>query len=680
MPDGREPAVNLLCVNAEQVREFAEQAGEETLRSRYTIGQWAWETDAVPAWWDASFDLVDEVWVYSSYVAENLARATDVGVPVVVVPLPVTKPDAHGATVPFELPDGFVFLFAFDFFSTLERKNPLGLIEAFKRAFEPGEGPTLLLKTINAQYRPEARERLRHAIGDRDDIRLVDAMLEPAEMAALFQRADSYVSLHRSEGYGLTLAESMALGKPVIATGYSGNTDFMTPANSYLVDWTLTEVGPEAEHYPEEGIWAEPSLEHAAATLREVYGDRAASAARGARAASDIAAWLSPEAVGAIARKRLVRIGRRRTGAPPAAAGAPLPGGDFEHRLWFDLSGGGRGGAKGAARRALFRALRPYTASERELDLALAAALRRLALELHSDRAAGSREQARVQRRLDEIGGALEALTRHQEDLRGRLGVQEATAEGLVPRVDDAQRQLHELMVGARAAPYMAGEGLSVFEDERAGRVLGFRRDAPADEDGEAYRRFEEVFRGPRERVAELIEPYVPLLEGRGPVLDVGCGRGELLERLKAAGIEASGVDSDAGMAARARAAGLDVTVGDAIGHLESLPPGSLGAITAIHVIEHLPADALVRFFELAHARLRPGGVLVAETINPHAVNALKTFWVDPTHQHPIFPEVAVVLADVAGFRRSFMWFPRGSGDAEADRFRQDAYAVVAEL
>ena len=109
------------------------------------------------------------------------------------MPLPVTKPDAHGATVPFELPDGFVFLFAFDFFSTLERKNPLGLIEAFKRAFEPGEGPTLLLKTINARYRPEARERLRHAIGDRDDIRLVDAMLEPAEMAALFARADSYV-------------------------------------------------------------------------------------------------------------------------------------------------------------------------------------------------------------------------------------------------------------------------------------------------------------------------------------------------------------------------------------------------------------------------------------------------------------------------------------------------------
>ena len=163
-------------------------------------------------------------------------------------------------------------------------------------------------------------------------------------------------------------------------------------------------------------------------------------------------------------------------------------------------------------------------------------------------------------------------------------------------------------------------------------------------------------------------------------MLDVGCGRGELLEQLKPAGIEASGVDSDAGMAERARAAGLDVVVGDGISHLESLAPGSLGAITAIHVIEHMPADVLVRFFRLARERLRPGGLLVCETINPHAVHALKTFWVDLTHQHPVFPEVAVVLADVAGFRRGFMWFPRGTGDAEADRFQEDAYAVVAEV
>ena len=276
--------------------------------------------------------------------------------PVVVVPLPVEAPDAGGATVPFALPDGFVFLFAFDFFSTLERKNPLGLVEAFTRAFAPGEGPVLVLKTINARHRPEAREHLRHAIGGREDILLVDEALDERQMAALLARADCFVSLHRAEGFGLGPAEAMALGKPVIATGFSGTTDFMTPANSYLVDWRLRSVGPDAEHYPAEGTWAEPSVEHAAALMREVWSDPGAAAARGARAREDVAISLSAQAVGAIARARLARIDRRRTRIAPAAAG-PVPGREVEQRLAFDLSGSGRGGLRGTARRALFRAL-----------------------------------------------------------------------------------------------------------------------------------------------------------------------------------------------------------------------------------------------------------------------------------------------------------------------------------
>ena len=657
--------------------------GEEALSERYTIGQWAWETDAVPAWWDTSFDLVDEVWVYSRYVAENLARATDVDVPVVVMPLPVTKPDAGGATIPFEVPDGFVFLFAFDFFSTLERKNPLGLVEAFKRAFEPGEGPTLLLKTINARFRPEARERLRHAIGDRDDIRLVDALLEPDQMAALFQRADSYVSLHRAEGYGLTLAESMALGKPVVATGFSGNTDFMTPANSYLVDWTLTDVGPDAEHYPEDGTWAEPSLEHAAATLREVVADPEAAAARGARAAADIAAWLTPAAVGEIARKRLAADRppppRPRSRPPAADAGAArrrlrAPA-RVRPRRRRPRRAEGRRPARAVPRHAPVHRVgagaRPLAGRRGPPARARAAPRPRGArARAGAAPAPARRARARGGGAHRPPGGAARARRRSRRPTRARS-----------PRASTRPSAGSTSWSAARARePYMAGEGLTFSEDERTGRVLGFDHEAADAQAGDAYTRFEDVFRGSRERVAELVEPYVELLAGQDPVLDVGCGRGELLEQLKVAGIEASGVDADAGMAERARAAGLDVAVGDGIAHLESLPPGSLGAITAIHVIEHLPADALVRFFRLARERLRPGGLLVCETINPHAVHALKTFWVDPTHQHPLFPEVAVVLADVAGFRRGFMWFPRGTGDAEADRFREDAYAVVAEV
>jgi glycosyltransferase involved in cell wall biosynthesis len=641
LPDGEQPEVNFLCVNADQTPELVEALGEE-VRGRYTIGSWAWETDLVPERWDTAFGLVDELWVYSTYVAENLARASDV--PIVVMPLPVEAPDPAGATVPFELPDGFLFLFVFDFFSTLERKNPLGVIEAFTRAFAPGEGPTLVLKTINADYRVQERERLRHAIGDRTDILLVDRSLDPRELAALFTRADCYVSLHRAEGFGLTLAESMALAKPVIATGYSANTDFMTPSNSYLVDWELTQVGPDAEHYPANAHWAEPSTEHAAALMREVFTDQAGARARGERARRDVLAALSTEAIGARARDRLMRIAALRSKRPQQAAPWPHP--DLPGRLGFDLSGGEGNGARGALRRGVFRALKPYTTSERALDETFAEGLRRLSLELDAERAAWQRERRRSALRdaqLEELRVRLETADRHQQSAeQSRM-----------------RRDLDDLVTAAHAIPFMAGDPFEFFQHPVAGRVFGFR-EAPGEgvRDAEAYRAFEDVFRGSHERVRRLMEPYAELLKGHGPVLDVGCGRGELLEVL--------------------HEAGLDVFLADGIAHLEAQPEGSLGAVVSMQVIEHLPREALLRLFAAGRRALRPGGLFIAETVNPHAGHALKTFWVDLTHQHPIFPEVTLALAADAGFSGAFVCHLLGGRDAERDRFAESSYAVVA--
>lgn len=660
LPAGEVPDINFLCVNADQTPELVDALGDEA-RDRYTIASWAWETDLVPERWDPAFGLVDELWVYSTYVAEVLGRASSV--PIVVMPLPVETPDPKGAIVPFAVPDGFVFLFVFDFFSTLQRKNPLGVIEAFTQAFAPGEGPTLVLKTINADYRVQERERLRHAIGDRTDILMVDQSLTPDELAALFARADCYVSLHRAEGFGLTLAESMALAKPVIATGYSSNTDFMTPANSYLVDWELTHVGPDAEHYPAQAHWAEPSVEHAAALMREVFTDQAAARARGERARRDVLAALSTEAIGARARMRLERITALQAKQPQQSAG-PLP--DLQGRLGFDLSGGAAKGARGALRRGVFRALKPYTTAERALDETLVESVRRLSLELAAERAAGQRERHRSARRdaaLDELRVRLDTADRH------------------TARADQGpvRAELAELIAAARAVPFMSGDPFEYFAHPVAGRVFGFR--AAAGEgvpDEEAYRSFEDVFRGTHARVRELVEPYTALLAEHGPVLDVGCGRGELLEVLRDAGIEARGVDLDAGMAARAAERGLDVVVGDGVAYVEGLEAGSLGAIVSMQVIEHLPREPLLRLFAAARRALRPGGLFVAETVNPHAGHALKTFWVDLTHQHPVFPEVALALAGDAGFREGFITHPDGGRDAERDRFAQSSYAVVA--
>jgi len=301
-----ECAFNLICVNADELPRFAEESGADFFAGRRSIGVWAWETDVIPARWDSAYQYLDEIWVYSRYVAEHLARASPI--PVVCVPPPVVAPDGAGQSSGVVLPDGFRFMFMFDFFSTQRRKNAPGVIEAFRRAFAPGEGPQLLIKTIHGAARPESYDELRHAASGRPDVHIIDQALDVVAKSALMTECDCYVSLHRSEGYGLPLTECMALGKPVIATGYSGNVDFMTPANSYLVDSELTRVGDGVEIYPAEGRWAEPDLNHAAGLMREVYADREGARARGRRARRDIAATLAPDIVGAIARDRLERL------------------------------------------------------------------------------------------------------------------------------------------------------------------------------------------------------------------------------------------------------------------------------------------------------------------------------------------------------------------------------------
>jgi SAM-dependent methyltransferase len=192
------------------------------------------------------------------------------------------------------------------------------------------------------------------------------------------------------------------------------------------------------------------------------------------------------------------------------------------------------------------------------------------------------------------------------------------------------------------------------------------------------YDAFEEIFRGPESRVRELLEPYVPLLSEHEPVLDVGCGRGELLELLRDAGTAARGVDVDEGMVERTRRKGLDVELADAVSYLERQEPESLGAIFASHVIEHLPYDELLQLFALSRRALRPGGLFVVETINVHSLAAFKTFWTDPSHRAPIFPEVARALALIHGFADAEIIYPRATGDSDVDLNEATEYALVA--
>ncbi len=208
----------------------------------------------------------------------------------------------------------------------------------------------------------------------------------------------------------------------------------------------------------------------------------------------------------------------------------------------------------------------------------------------------------------------------------------------------------------------------------------GAREGPDEDEPDETdfYSGFERVFRGPEASVRNGLRPYVDLVRAHQPVVEIGCGRGEFLDLLGECGISAVGIDVHPGMVAHCKKKGHRVEMANAGDYLSAQPDDSIGCLFSAHVIEHLPFDALLDVFRLSISKLVPGGVLIAETINPHSVAAMKHFWLDLTHRKPIFPEVALTLCRLHGFESARIVFPRGSGRFEADLWEQGEYAVVA--
>lgn len=298
------------AVNAELNRPVRELFGELFFKDTYVIGQWFWELEVAPSWYADAYQYVDELWAPTKFIEEMLIREAPPRVPVRYMPLPLRKPrvveDATRADL--GLDDRFMFLFTFDFMSVMKRKNPLGLVEAFKKAFRAGEGPVLVLKCINGETRPEGFAALQTACEGREDIVVMNKYLDSHLSAALMNLCDCYVSLHRSEGLGLTIAEAMLLGKPVIATGYSGNLDFMTEETSYMVPWTRVEVGDGAEAYDPAATWAEPDLDVAAELMRHVFTQPELARSVGARGKVDLETRFTPERTGARMKVRLEEL------------------------------------------------------------------------------------------------------------------------------------------------------------------------------------------------------------------------------------------------------------------------------------------------------------------------------------------------------------------------------------
>jgi glycosyltransferase involved in cell wall biosynthesis/SAM-dependent methyltransferase len=681
-PDESPYPVNIICLNGDIVPSFAREARQRFFADRHSIALWWWEiVDAFPEGWDAAFEHLDEIWVASDHIYDAVAPHSPI--PVNKIRMPVSMPRiGHYSRKQLGMPeDGFVFLYVFDYHSTSARKNPVGHIEAFKAAFPEGSGAKLVLKCINADRMIAHHTRTLLAIDDHPDITVIDRFVTADEKNAMIDACDCYVSLHRSEGFGLTPAEAMALGKPVIATRYGGTLDFMTDENSYLVDHTWSTVPTGAQPYPPGATWAEPDLDHAAQLMREVFEDRTEAARRGARARQDIRERHAPHVAGAIMRDRLQEIYGELLAQ---GRGVHFPGtwsmASTLDRIRTPMApAGGRGAeAKNLVRQTVGRLILPYLNRQRGIDEHLFEGLVQLRSE--PERAAAALRQERAQ-----TLAAFRRLRAQLEDHRRWLTTVDREQHRTSDHIDDVhvamsglEHKIETHLAEHRSLPFMT-EPFERFEDPHAGIVEGFTTPLRSDA-AESYHAFEHRFRGTRERIVDLQRPYVDMLRGHEPVLDCGCGRGELLELLRAEGVTASGIDFDPEMLAEAQRVGLDVTLGDAVETLRDAPQGAYGAVTAMQVIEHLPEPALMEFFQAARRALRAGGRLIVETVNPHSVVALKAFWLDPTHQHPLFPEVVLELCREAGFDRGFVMHPGGSGDVSQDRYAIPAYAVVADV
>jgi len=311
--------INLIHINGDALPSVFAYA-PDVVTGAWNIGYFSWELDSPPVCDRLAFPLLDEIWVASDY---NLAvysgasglPVTKVGMCVATLPVPGRRVSRRALEKRFGL-DGheFVFLAAFDSFSFIQRKNPLGALDAFQQAFPDDPDVRFLIKSQN---RSRVTDPAQLAVWSRVDARaladprivLVDETLPYDTFLQLKQGSDCYVSLHRSEGWGFGMIEAMNLKVPVICTGYSGNMDFCSDGTAWLVDYRLVPVAPGDYIYARDHHrWAEPDIGHAAQQMQAVRADPAARRRRAAAAWQNVRTNFSAEAIAIAYRKRIADI------------------------------------------------------------------------------------------------------------------------------------------------------------------------------------------------------------------------------------------------------------------------------------------------------------------------------------------------------------------------------------
>lgn len=264
--------INLFHINMHEFDKAYRMIGKETWNKHYNIAFWLWEMQEFPKRWIPMINQLDEIWTPAEFVSEAVRKVTDK--PVYTIPYTVEAPyDEKYDRKHFDLPeDKFLFLMLFDSNSLSERKNPKAVIKAFKKAFPAGTDDVGMVIKIGNAGKKELDE-LRQSL-EGYNVYYINRMLPKVEVNSLVRCVDVYVSLHRSEGYGLVLAEAMLLGTPTIATNYSANTEFQSNETACMVNYKMIPLQQNLYPYEKGYLWADADTDQAAAYMKELYSDK----------------------------------------------------------------------------------------------------------------------------------------------------------------------------------------------------------------------------------------------------------------------------------------------------------------------------------------------------------------------------------------------------------------------
>jgi glycosyltransferase involved in cell wall biosynthesis len=311
LQDTNPHGANVIHVDPPVARDIDHHHGEPFMRDKFNIGYFAWELPEFPDAWMPSLDYFDEIWCPSNFVRESIALKAPF--PVLTMPHSIAfeRPGADRASLRarFGLPaDRFLFLSLFDLNSYAARKNPHAVVDAFRASGLGKEGASLVIKVQNAELNSADFAALREAARELPGATILSGTFSRPDVYALEAACDCFVSLHRSEGFGLAVAECMYVGKPAISTDWSATAEFVSHDNGFPVRFSLVTLAESQGPYGKGSTWAEPDIAHAAEQMRRAMANPAETAAKGAAARRTIEERFAPAVIGARYRRRLEAI------------------------------------------------------------------------------------------------------------------------------------------------------------------------------------------------------------------------------------------------------------------------------------------------------------------------------------------------------------------------------------